>query len=192
MVSEYLIKESQRLQQEIAALKAAGLAPEECWLSPSYRDRGGTNERIYYRVNYKVNSGGGKTETTTEYLGRAGCEKHQSWEARIDRRNQCSELEQQLQMLQELIARQDKHDEERAITLGKQAKERAEALGQDSPVSEDMGSMYQPGDRFVWESRCYEVVKAGRQNLGLKDCEGRGCTFIGRDHEIRYATRAAA
>lgn len=116
MASEYLIKESQRLQQEIASLKAAGLAPADCWLSP-WDKKTKAGKTRYYRINERLSDG----STKTKYLGREECNAHQTWEARINRRNQCSELEQQLQMLQELIARQDKTDEERAIALGKQA-----------------------------------------------------------------------
>ena len=187
MASEYLIKESQRLQQEIASLKAAGLAPADCWLSPWDKKTKQSKTR-YYRINARLADG----STKTKYLGREGCNAHQIWEAKIDRRNQCSELEQQLQMLNELIARQDKAEDERAMALGKQQKARAEALGEDSPIPDDMSLLYGDGDRFVWESRCYEVVRAGRQNLKLLDYEGRECSFIGRDREIRYATRAAA
>ena len=187
MASEHLFKESERMRAEIASLKAAGLAPEDCWLSP-WDKKTKKGKTRYYRINERLADG----STKTTYLGREGCNAHESWEAKIDRRNQCSELEQQLAMLNELIARQGKAEQERAIALGKQQKARAEALGQDSPVSEDMGSMYQPGDRFVWESHCYEVVKAGLKHMRLLDCEGKHCNFHGKEGAIVYPGQRAA
>ena len=100
MVSEHLINEYNRLNERLQALQQQGIAPENVWLSPNYRETK-KGIRTYQRLNTKTERG-----TATKHLGVSGCIKHRDWQAKIDRRNEASELKLQMKLLNQLMGRQ--------------------------------------------------------------------------------------
>jgi hypothetical protein len=96
MFSPHLEAERERLLQLIQSIRNSGsVAPTNVWISPAPK-----GEHLYYKLSSK------NPEYKNQHLGKAGSEKYRDWQARIERREAVTELEQQLSMLQALIDRQ--------------------------------------------------------------------------------------
>lgn len=96
MVSPHLEAERERLLALLQTIRNSGsVAPLNVWISPAPK-----GNHLYYKLTSK------NPEYKNEHLGKAGSEKYRDWQARIQRREAITELEQQVSMLQALINRQ--------------------------------------------------------------------------------------
>lgn len=104
MISSLLEAEQQRLLLLIQHIQTAGqVAPAYCWLTESSSTKGGKTYTYAVLVTQPPDR-----KPSIQSLGKPGSSRHQHWKDAIARREAIAELEQQLAMLQTLIARQAK------------------------------------------------------------------------------------
>lgn len=139
MVSSHLISEREQLLQQIDDLRNTGpIAPPNVRIAPDFLTPkswllNGTNLPMQERK-----------------LGQTGSSQYKDWVARIKRRDQLHELEQQLALLQGLIDRQQK----------------AVSLFQDESPSICVG------DWVEFQSQRYRVKNVGSTYLQLESTDG--------------------
>ena len=96
MISSHLEAERERLLALIQTIRNSGsVAPLNVWISPAPKGK-----HLYYKLTSK------NLQYKNLHLGKINSPKYRDWQARIQRREVITELEQQLSLLQGLIDRQ--------------------------------------------------------------------------------------
>lgn len=139
MVSPHLQAEQSSIRDRIESIKDSGLvAPPNVRIEPDFLT---PKAWILTHTNLPMKE---------RHLGLHGSDKYQDWEARILRRDQIQELEQQLVLLQELIDRQAN----------------AEAIFAERNPEIDFG------DWVEFQGNRYQVKDVGFRYLQLVDDKG--------------------
>ena len=168
MASKRLISEAKSRRSRIAELKNLDIAPDNCGIS-CWKHQGS----IYMRLVFQDEDG----TQSTQYLGKANSREHYEWETKIARRDEIIALEQQLYMLEELMAQQDTWEQQQAA-LRWRRKEIALQGDENSPVDMlNLSALYHKNDSFKWEGKHYTITSAGRKVLLLTNEEGQPCYF---------------
>ena len=99
--SRGLLNERDRIVNRIEELEEMGVAESGCWLSPTKRKQKSGKVKVYWRLNTETPAG-----TKTQHLGDENSDKYKEVAPLIERRNEVTELNIQLGLLEELLDRQ--------------------------------------------------------------------------------------
>jgi hypothetical protein len=103
-ISPHLQAERCRLLDAIAEIRKSGeVAPAYYWLSLQVDTKKNGKTYEYIKLNVKKSE---DTKVKARSLGKPGSERHREWQQALARRDAIVELEQQMTLVENLIARQ--------------------------------------------------------------------------------------